>query len=66
VRWVPLVGQYGGYGRVPGWRLTTKCHGYIIGDKSNDRRDVALRVDMGNANQELHGHCQEVNTNEFH
>ena len=29
-------------------RLTTKCHGYIVGDKSNECQDASLRVEMGN------------------
>ena len=28
--------QFENYYRVPRWSLTTRCHGYIIGDKSNE------------------------------
>jgi len=28
--------QFEDYYRVPRWSLTTRCHGYIIGDKNNE------------------------------
>ncbi|MBA7674009.1 hypothetical protein ES703_82216 [subsurface metagenome] len=28
--------------------LTTKCHGCIVSDKSDEAQDVSLRVEMGN------------------
>ena len=28
--------------------LTTRCHRYIIGDKSNEGQDASLRIEMGN------------------
>jgi len=32
-----IVGeQFVDYYRVPRWSLTTRCHGYIIGDKNNE------------------------------
>ena len=29
-------------------RLTTRYHGYIISDKSNEGQDASLRIEMGN------------------
>jgi len=32
-----VVGErFEDYYRVPRWSLTTRCHGYILGDKSNE------------------------------
>jgi len=36
------------YCRAPRWNLTTRCHGYIIGDKRDEGQDAPPRVDMGN------------------
>jgi len=36
------------YRRAPRGGLTTRCHGYIIGDKSDEGQDASLRVEMGN------------------
>ncbi len=36
--------------RAPRWRLATRCHGHIIGDKSNRDQDTSLRAEMGNPN----------------
>ena len=30
--------------------LTTRCHRYIIADKSNEGQDASLRIEMGNPN----------------
>ena len=37
-----------GYCGAPRGRLTTRCHGYIIGDNSDEGKDASLRVEMGN------------------
>jgi len=39
-----------GYCRVPRWILTTRCHGYIISDKSDGGQDASSPVEMGNTN----------------
>ena len=36
------------YCGAPRGGLTTRCHGYIIGDKSDEGQDASLRVEMGN------------------
>jgi len=39
-----------GYCRAPGWRLTTRYHGYTIGGKNDEGQYTSLRVEMGNPN----------------
>ena len=36
--------------RAPGGGLTTRYHGYIIGDKSDAGQDASPRVEMGKPN----------------
>jgi hypothetical protein len=36
------------YCRAPRERVTTRCHGHIIGDKRDEGQDASLRVEMGN------------------
>jgi len=36
------------YCRAPRWMLTTRCHGHIIGDKSDEGQHTSLLVEMGN------------------
>ena len=36
------------YCGAPRGGLTTRCHGYIIGDKSDEGQDASLLVEMGN------------------
>ena len=36
------------YYTAPRGRLTTRYHGYIIGDKSNEGQDASWRIEMGN------------------
>ena len=36
------------YCKAPRGRLTTRCYGYIIGDKSDEGQDAPSRVEMGN------------------
>jgi len=38
----------GGYWRVPRWILTAECHGYIIGDKSDEGKITSSRIEKGN------------------
>ena len=38
------------YRRAPRGRLTTRYHGHIIGDNSDEGQDASLRVKMGNTN----------------
>ena len=39
------------YCGAPRGGLTTRCHGYIIGDKSDEGQDASLRVEMGNVGE---------------
>ena len=41
------------YCGAPRGGLTTRCHGYIIGDKSDEGQDASLRVEMGNVGLHL-------------
>ena len=41
------------YCGAPRGGLTTRCHGYIIGDKSDEGQDASLRVEMGNVGLSL-------------
>ena len=43
-----IADDFGGCRRVPRWVLTTRCHCFIIGGKSNDGKDASLQVEMGN------------------
>jgi len=38
------------YGRAPRGRLTTRCYGYSLSDKSDEGQDAALRVEIENTN----------------
>ena len=38
------------YRRASKERLTTRCHGYIIGDGRDEGQDASLRIEMGNPN----------------
>ena len=39
------------YCGAPRGGLITRCHGYIIGDKSDEGPDASLRVEMGNVGE---------------
>ena len=36
------------YYRAPRWRLTSRCHGYTIAEKSDEGQDASLRIEMVN------------------
>jgi hypothetical protein len=47
------------YRKTPRGRLTAKCHGYIIDDKSYEDQDVSLRIGAGIP---IYNLAREVNT----